>query len=594
MSQYSDEQLMQMVQSAASNAAPPPGATQPQSPQDRATAAGEQQGRDSSAGFAAADQFSRQMTFGGSNYINAGVRYAGQRLMGVKNPDSFQTDLALSRGMSTGEMEAHPIAGTIGGLAGGTVGAGKLLKPVVAAVPALRALATAKGVAPHLARAGLNATIGTGSALAEGDNLPHAATTGVISAGVGEAGSQVITRGAKVFRSASQQAFDELAKHLDMKPDDLQAAMDARQRITGAPTSMAQITNLYQQGKLRLLAAAQPHIAKAAIVAENAADQPFHEQLAQASAASKPQTISGMKDARTAQMDKAMNAPHPVTGVSVADSPVPVTPQIKKVFDDSAVTFALKGDSRMLGTPSMFGGDSVLNNVNSNDLTVRDIETTRRALREAQDGYAADPSTRGIAKKFGEAATAVENIGRNAHAGYGAALDGYKAAARYAHGFQHGLDGNLITDAGKGNDNLLSAALSSPDGKAGYAHGQALAQGQAALEAISPSHVNPSADYPNVNHAAQAAMAAVSPSPVFKIMHSMKAMANIKLPVKVQQKIASNLFSQDPAVFKSAMSNLRRAGARDDQIHALASAAGGSAALHASNFLTPQNQGEGL
>src|SRR5579859_8050490 len=112
------------------NVAPPAPA---QSATESANTAGQMAGSSESDFSAGMNQAAQQGTFGLQNYINAGARYAAQRLTGQPNPDSFDADLAYARGKSEAEAATHPYSSGVGGTVGAIAGGGLVSKALTVA-----------------------------------------------------------------------------------------------------------------------------------------------------------------------------------------------------------------------------------------------------------------------------------------------------------------------------------------------------------------------------------------------------------------------------------------------------------------------------
>lgn len=606
-------QIKQMRDSGQAQPQP----TGPTSAADAANLAGQAAGADESPVSAAIGQAAHQGTFGLNNYVNAGARYAAQRLAGVKNPDDFKTDVAYSRGKSQGEYVGNPIASTIGGILGSVLGGGAIAKGVKV-IPGAAALLpkAGEGLSNLVKSATAGGTIGAVDSAANGDDVATTGRNAAISAVAGP----IVGKGAGVVMSkiepyaaaalgklvpsfnpdklpvASLQAHQALAKNLDMSPTELSQAYDSYQKLTGSLPNIAQITDLSSQGKLKALAAANSDIADAAMSAAGAGKAPLHVQLQQAAqdranlaamgSAGRPQTSQAILSARDQAMTHMMNAPG-ANGTALRDEPVT---DPTGVLQSTLVDYAMRPNSQVnarLNQPS-----PVLDNIQRGQTTINDIETVRKALRDQQSAFmrpapgantARDPA---MANQFGDLANKVEGLGSSSQTGhpdYGTALGGYRQISRYNTGFEHGLAGKGINDA---PDDFTANDLGTNMGKAGYAHGNALARGQAALDAISPSSVKPD-NTPGVGAAASVAHAATAPSP-YSLASVVNHLSGMSLPKNVQGVVAKQLFSNDPVVVKQGIANLRRAGQSADDIRKLGAAVGGSAGASISNYLNGQ------
>lgn len=570
-------------------------APQPQSAADRANAAGQEAGAAESPLIAGIGQAATQGTMGLQHYINAGARYAAQRLSGVPNPDDFSTDLAYSRGKSQGEITAHPIAGTVGGVAGAVMGGGAL-GTLAKGSRFARALAPVDGekVLNVAKAAGTGAAVGGTTALANGDNLPDAARTAAVSALATPVAGKVASFALNKLQPAGQRAMQTLANTLNESPKVLQDAYDTFTKLTGNVPSMAQITDLASQGKLRDLAKANPTIASAAIKAANFGNAPLHEQLAATQNATIPQSAHGINTLRDTETDTAMATPHPVTGVPLRDT---LVNDQQGVLLAPHVEYALRPNTTLnarVGNLDHMGNTPILSRIGDNQATIGDVDTVRKALRDVQSQlmsppmgaqHARDPI---MAKEFGDLANKVEGLGVRADPDYGHVLTNYRNASNYAEGFSHGLKGNSIMDVPE-NDTRLASALNSSHGTAGYEHGNALYTGQQALNSIAPGSVRAADGGANAGHVAQAAMAASSGG-VSAVYHGMKALPIIgdRVPEKVQQVIAKQLF--DPKTAQQGINNLTRAGVQAKDLKVLGATIGGVAGQRIADYLSQSGQ----
>lgn len=594
----------------------------PASGADLANAAGAEAGANESPAMAAIGQAAHQGTFGLNDYINAGARYAAQRLTGVDNPDDFETDMAYSRGKSSGEAAGHPIAGTVGGVLGAVMGGGAISGALRAArvVPGIAGLVDAaapkagQAVANVAKSAALNAGVGAGLSLANGDDVPTAGRNAAISAVAGPivgklAGvaasklepyvSAAVAKLVPSFKPTtmsadSQAAMNTLADSLKMTPAQLQAAYDSHIKLTGALPSLAQISDLQSQGKLRALAAANSEIGEAAMTAASAGNAPLHVQLAQAAQdraalaalgmRGRPQNSQGILNARDQAMDAMMAAKDPATGNALRDEPVQ---DPSGLLQSAHVEYALRPNTAV--NARLNQSSPVLDNIKNGTATVGDVETIRRALRDQQSAFmrpapgaqaAKDPI---LAKEFGDIANKVEGLGTSQHPDYGTAIGGYRQLSRYNTGFDHGMAGHALGDA---PDDFTAKDLATSLGQAGYAHGNALNRAQAALDAISPSTVRPEAGA-DATTAAKAIHAATVPTPS-TLASIVNHLSGLALPKAVQGVVARQLFSNDPAVVQQGIANLARAKVSSDDIRKLGASIGGAAGLAASQYLNGQ------
>jgi hypothetical protein len=594
------QQIADMIKAQRAGTVPandPAPAPAPQSSHDAAAAAGLQAGADSSPLMAGISQAAQQGTFGGQNYINAGVRWAAQRALGVKSPDSFADNLEYSRSKSAGEAAAHPIASTIGGAVGGLLGGGavgdavKVAGKVVPGVARAAAVLTPKAgeaVANVARSAGINGLIGGGTSLAQGDDALTAARDAGISAVAGPVVGKVASKAFNLATPVAQRAYSTLAKSLDESPAVLAAASQAYTRLTGQQAPLAALTGLKSQGKLKALAAANEDIGTMAAQAADQGGAPLHQQLADVAAArTNPQSALGMLAVRDRNMTDVMSQPAPTTGnLSLADAPVKLKNQrAVDVMNDPLIARALNPDGRVNG--SMFSMGDLHNAINTDTLTVGDLDHIRLQLRNQQSanssamaGISRNPE---VAKAYGAAAQAVEGLASSAHPAYGTAMNQYKQVSRYANSFQHGLDGKAMLDTDNAD---LARDLAHPSGvgAAGYAHGQILNKAQQALDAIAPGTVKPQADMTG-GDAVHIAHAVAAPS-ALSVAGIMNHLSGTALPKQAQGIVADMLYSKDPVRVQQAIANLDRARVSSDDMRRLAGVIGGVAAQKINDHLS--------
>jgi hypothetical protein len=584
----------QFGQNTTDQPAPPPAMA---TPADRAFAAGREAGNDENAISAGVSQAAQQGTLGMQNYINAGVRYASQRLAGVQNPDDFSTDLAYSRGKSQGEAEGSPIASTIGGTTGAVMGGGALGSAAKGSRFA-RALAADTGSKMlNVAKsAGTGFTLGTGTALAQGQDLPQAAQTGAVTAALTPVGQKVVGYSLSKLQPVAQKAMQTLADTLGQSPKMLQDAYDSFVKVTGRLPSMAEITDLASQGKLKDLAKANPTIANAAMKAANYGNAPLHEQLQTLNnqAAIKPQSAAGINELRDTETSQFMNAPHPTTGVPLKDT---LVNDPNGILQSPHVEYALRPNTKLnarMGQLNMNGESPILERINDNQATIGDIDTVRKALRDQQSGLSQPPVGSEhqrdpiMAKEFGDIANKVEGLGVRADKDYGRVLTNYRNAANYEQGFTHGLNGGSATDLPP-DDSRLIKAFKTFHGNEGYDHGNALYTANEALRSIAPSAVRQPETGIGPGHVAQAAMAAASGG-ISSVYHGMRSLPVVgdRVPAAVQSKIAEMLF--DPRRTQQGIDNLTRAGVESKDIRTLAATIGGATGQRMANYMSQGNQ----
>jgi hypothetical protein len=582
---------------AKPDAAFDPSTAQPVDPHAEARQRGVKMGEDEGSFGAAVGQYAHQATFGLQPLADAAAQWARDRLTGKQNAPSFSEDLAEARGRSEGEIGAHPVAGTVGGVLGGLAGAKGLASAIrgtrfgnaIAAVPGQKVANVAKSAAT-------NAAVGGGTALANGDNVPDAIRTASISAGLGP----IVQKGAGFLLSkaqpVAQRAWQTLADTIGETPATLQSAYQTFQHLTGRIPSMAELVGLQSRGQLRDLAKANPRIAEAAMTAANMGGRPLHEQLTLRNAQNPtmPQTARGLTELRDREMDAAMNTPHPQSGLTLNDTPVN---DRQRLLLDPRVDYALRPNDALnarLGNVTPAGLTGLQHRIETNTATIGDLEVVRKRLRDVQSQlmrptagslHARDPDQ---AREFGNLAQQIEGLGASTDQDYAHALANYRAGSHYTDSFEHAMKGKAIDDVAA-DDGLLARALNSPAGQRGYQHGNALRTAQDALDAIAPGGVKTTDGGPNAGHVAQAAMAASSGG-ISSLYHAMKALPVVgdRVPERVQRIIADQLFN--PATTQQGINNLRRAGVQARDMRALAAVVGGVAGQKIADYVSQEGQ----
>lgn len=604
LSNIPTDQLLKMLSGGNGNGGTPaPAPAPPPSPEQAAFAAGQQAGGEESGLHAAISQAGQQATFGLQNYINAGTRYAAQRIANVKNPDTFSSDLAYSRGESEGEAEKSPTASLIGGTAGtflGGAGLAKAARFVPGAGRVLTALApkTGEGLTNIAKLSAAGGAIAGTQGLAQGQSAPQAAVDAATGAVLSPVASRAAQFGLNKLQGTSRTAIQALAKAIDETPQVLQNAYNAYQHLTGQLPSMVDLVGLKSQGKLRALANANEEIGAAAHTAANIGGAPLHEQLEALNArqATKPQNTSDLTARRDEEMNDAMNTPHPQTGVLLKDEPIQ-DPQ--RVLKDPLVDFAINPDSHLA---ARLGGTSPLRSaIDTDQLTVGTVDTIRQRLRDMQSQFsnpgpgALHMKNADMAKAFGDKAAQVEQLGTNQIGDYGKALQNYRLHNRYIDTFNHAVNGNAIDDLPADNQLLrqsLKEAAMDPNtvkpsqrpfviaAQNGYQHGQALYQGQQALKAIAPGGIKPQ-DETNAGTLAHLVGAVKFGSPNHAARFIQGLLGNRVAPA-VQTKIVEQLL--DPQTAQQGINNLRRAGVDADNLSRIAAGVGISAGVNAGRY----------
>lgn len=465
-------------------------------PQDRAKAAGQAAGASENPLVAGAMSAADSALFGGGKYVSAAARYVGQHATGVQNPDDFSTDLAYAHGEESGRSDAHPIASTVGGLAG-AVGSGGLLGSAVEHGTGLAAKLALKANAPmaNLMRIVGSGAIAGGSygaahgAVANADQgavpaLRGAATEGAEGAVGGAVLAPVGAGAAKVIGAAktaltgdaSQKAIALFADKLGVTPARVQSLMDDFRTNTGHAPRLADIADAVTKANIEPIAnAKQSSAAKMQNAATDATEALPGRMQGGIAAGGQTQTPFGpasqstmrLGDAMTyqkVQMDQAMgNRADPS---ALANQRVTITPQDAQVLQSPQVQDALHNDRTFrakLGTAAQNAATGAADS----SLTVDDFDRLRHALRGAQQratNVASPNHAPQMAQEYGAFADAVgQHVGQQ-YPDYGQALDAFHRQSDFIKGFSHADGGKSIYDA---PDNSLIGTLDTPEGRAG-------------------------------------------------------------------------------------------------------------------------------
>jgi hypothetical protein len=578
--------------------------TQPaETPAQTAFDQGAQEGSQQGPVSTAINQAAKSVLMGQGDKVMGAIRWAAQRLAGVKNPDDYATDRAYMGGKFSGSQAANPLSGTAGGVAGAFMGGGILAKtakaaeslPVVgkgvaavndALTPATRDInGTPMRVGNAILNvgksAGANAAVGGGLALANGQDPAQAAQTAAVSAVAGPTVGKLAEFSLGKLLPASQRAYQAFSQAVGMKPADLEAAINAHQSLTGDIPSTAAMADLASQGKLQSLAKSNGIVADAAIKAARAGSAPLHEQLATLGNATRPQTEAAINNLRDTMMESNMALVDPSTGNALRDEPIN---DPNGILNSPHIDIAMRPNAAInarLNQPS-----PVLDAIQNGTATVGDIDTIRKALRDQQNAFmnpapgsnnARDPN---IAREFGNIANQVEQLGRSQVPDYGKALDQYRGLSKYGQGLAHGASGKSVAAVDPG-DTQLQTALQSPMGSAGYEHGNALYNAKQVLNSISPNSITPPGG-PGLQDVAHATLSTAGK--VGLVSKALRTIPGLHLPDSAQQIIAKQLF--DPSMTKQAVANLRRGRVTDNDIARLGTMIGGNAGANIAQYLS--------
>lgn len=488
-------QVMAYVQSQHNPASP---AAPAQSPGDAAFAAGQETGKNESGLSAGLDQAARQyLPLGLGTDVGAAARYVGQRVVGVKNPDSFATDLAYSGGQSQGETEGSPVASTVGGLTGG-VGQAVALTPLLRAAQPFKASLALKtaaqggtklgnatkllaqgataGAELGAAQGGVQGGINGGNGLSLPGAAVGAATGGAEGAAVGGAGgllaSGALTAGKGIkalFSPAGDKSIAILAQKFGVSPTDLRSVYGRFKLDTGGtidPTTgvvtggrdpaMGELTDLYNRGEVHAMVGKNPLLGAAVANAADTSATTLGSRLTTQMA----KTIGPGEDpaelvqARGANMTAAMDP--------LRDQKIPLAP--------SDIEF-LRSEVLPNSGLTQLGRRGIHADLDTGELSIGSADTLRKSLNlRAQ----ANPG-----EGFDQLASGIRDIATDASPGYKQALEDYGADSRYINGHAHGLTGKTI---GQTSDPSLISDLSTPEGEMGYKSGIATRLNNAAAK----------------------------------------------------------------------------------------------------------------
>lgn len=614
-----------------------PQAAPPQSPEERAAAAGRQMGSEENMASAFANHVADTGTFGLNHYVNAGARYLGQRIAGVDNPDSFDSDLAYSRGVTEGAGNANPtsaIAGDVGGLftGGGLIGAtlkGAKALPLVGKVAqGADSLLAARAGQPlaNVARAAATGGVVAGlDSAGHGGNvdqdLAAAATGAVLGPVAGKIGGAVVKRLAPVAARAMSLLSDKIGE----TPATLQRAYTNFQQATGRVPTMAELVGMKSRGELAAVAGDNPTVGvalnRAADTAGQARPGALAGQITQ-NAGGPVQDINSLVKAQGARMDAAMKP--------IRSSQVPLDSSAADLLNDPRVRNATAADPELrakLAKTLTDIGDS-----GQSSMSIDDIDSLRQSIRSRQAAYAnvnnvAHNSQ--VARQFGRIADEVTDLTAPHVPEYKAALDQFGTDQSYIDAFKHGMGGKSI---GEAEDPSLIRTLGTPEGQQGHASGvmsrlagragdtesganataldltqpgtiravseavgpqkaARLAEAAAyerksaeALNQIAPGGIKPQPDGGDVQHAAHAVAAATYHSPTAIGYHISRIFGGkVKMSAAVQAKVAQYL--ADPKMTQQGIALLRRAGAANEDIRRLQTAISGAVGVQAGNAL---------
>lgn len=428
-------------------------------------------------------------TLGASNYVTAGLRYAGQHIPGVvpggvAHPDDFSTDLSYAHGANEGSSAANPYSTLAGDAAGVVLGATPLKGAISLATraPGIAGRAAtsvlqmhpAQGARNILRAAGLGGLLGGTQAANDTGGDPSAVAYGTGGGAVGGAAMGVVARPVmKVLSPAGSKANALLAKIIGVDEPTLAAAHANFRAATATPANpdgttmpMAALMSLKQQGALRDLAAANPVLASELMGTESAVNAARPARMADVieSHTGAPQDINTLRSAVDARMTAAMKP--------LRSAPVTVDANDLTHLLDPDAYGSLRANSP-LKTKLGQVETNVANGGTDNTLTVSDIDNLRQAIR-GRRAAAANPANAGhnphTARELGDLMDNVSAIAGSQHPDYAAALDEYAGGQRYIDAFQHGLSGNTL---GEADASSLRAALLTAEGVQGHSAGVA-------------------------------------------------------------------------------------------------------------------------
>lgn len=565
-------------------------------PQQSPAELGEAAGQKDNALVAAGGQFLQQALPGNTaSDLEAAGGAAADFMAG--RPVNYQRNLEYAKGRSQGQDEGSKIASTIGGVAGGIAGLGmggsavndaakvipgaeKVLAKVapVAGQPISNVLKSA--VMNGAATFGLQKAKGTDTGLAA-EEAGGAALAGPVLSKAAAVGATKLADLVPSFSlsklpAASAQAYRELANAISEDPKTLEAAVDSHLKATGNLPATAQIMNYKSQGQLAQLAAANPVLGDAAMKAAQAGGMPLHDQLNGITGpVDNLDTQTGLEQARKDRMDAAMSR-QSSTGVALRDEPLP-DPQ--GVLRDPHVGVALRPNvayNARVNQPS-----PIMGRIATGQQTVGDAEEARYQTRQAATNHMTAGETEPY-KNYSSVSSKVENLAASAYPEYSDAMAQYRTDSRYANAFQHGVTGNAQNAVPPGATSL-ARDLDTPEGKAGFQHGQAIYKAAKSVQGIAPNSIAPQEELP-ASHVAQGAMAAVTHGAA-SAFHMIRALPNARMSDEAAKVVADKLY--DPAQTATVINNLRRFGASNQDIRQLGATVGGAAGQKILNSINP-------
>jgi hypothetical protein len=200
------------------------------------------------------------------------------------------------------------------------------------------------------------------------------------------------------------------------------------------------------------------------------------------------------------------------------------------------------------------------------------FENLRQQLRSAQNS-----ETNSIRSgKIKDVADAIEAYAGRRRPAYQAALDTYRSDSNYADAFAHGRQGGDRTNI---DNPRLQAALRTPEGNAGYAHGSAEKTAADNLSDIAPGNIKPAQGAMTPAQITQLAVSAAHPSSPWSIAHMVRAIPGMRVSDEGQRQMVRLL--TNPRSAPQALNLLRQRGAAQADIDRISQAIAGASGVTA-------------
>lgn len=534
----------------------------------------------------------------------AADRYLGFRPPGEEHaPATLDEARAFQRGARAGEQEAHPVAagaGNVGGTIAASLAGGRILAPLVEALPGGAAVSGALKFTPgqrvaNAARAaGAGGAMAGGTAAIEGEDADKIASDTITGGALGLAGSAALSVGGRAFDAlkngvVKSSALRVLAQRIRQRGESASQALDrlatafANHRVTtGRAPTIAETVDAAERDRL------------ASFVGRKSEAQAVAQENADAIAAQRPHTMrakieEGGPVTSTTEMAAARNAAIKRALGPIRDKTVPLkAPDIEFLAEEVLPNVSLTRAAKLQLQDAVDKGTLTIDDL---DLLRRKLGDSARArpgqgLEELRDavaklGATADPAyARAISEyrlasegirgaKFGrraatpnsatEVAGVAEGLSPSAQAG--AEIGARARLADRALATPERLARDLASNAGL--DANLKSVLSGDEVARLQALGRAETRSAENLSALASGGTGA----PNPANVANSALHAAAG-------HHWGAGALLRYfstlgPSGTAKKLAEMLTSNDPRKVEQAIAWLRRRGANDDTIEAI-------------------------